>query len=94
MGQVTNRIVGHLGAVTLRDLSAARQRMWQTWPRANGRSPATRKAGLAVLTTALQKAWKCELMPSNPATLVDPPRTPRSRRRRARPTLDDPSLSP
>lgn len=60
VGQVANHVVGHLGAVTLRDLNAARIRQWQTWLRAHGHSAYTRKAALSVL----KKAWKYELIQS------------------------------
>jgi integrase len=80
VGQVNNHIVCYPEWRGLRDLSGAKVRNWQTWLRTNGRTANTRKAGLAVLKTALMKAWKFELIPTNPAQLVDPPRVRRQRR--------------
>lgn len=80
VGQVDNHIIDRLGAVELRTLSAAHVRTWQTWLRSHHRSAYTRKAALSVLKTALQQAWKLEVIPSNPAKLVDPPRISKARR--------------
>jgi len=68
------------GSVKKRANGSWRSRQWQTWLRTNGRSAYTRKASLSVLKTALMRAWKYELIPTNPAQLVDPPRISRTRR--------------
>jgi integrase len=80
VGQVNNHIICYPEWGSLRELSGAKVHNWQTWLRANGRTANTRKAALSVLKTALQKAWKFELIPTNPARLVDPPRVRRQRR--------------
>lgn len=84
--KVKHQIVPLLGHVRLRELSVMQLRQWLTTLSRQGASPNTRHDALAVLHTALERAVRYELIPGNPARLVDPPRV--HRERRAEITLD------
>lgn len=55
-------------------------RQWLSVLAKQGASPNLRRHALAVLKTALERAVRYELIPGNPARLVDPPRVHRERR--------------
>lgn len=78
--RVRFQIAPLLGAVRLRDLSAMHIRHWQATLDRQGASPSLRRRSLAILKTALERAVRYELLPANPAELVDPPMVHRSRR--------------
>ncbi len=84
--KVKHQILPLLGHVPLRELSVMQLRQWLAALARQGASPNTRRHALAVLKTALERAVRYELLPGNPARLVDPPRV--HRERRAEITLD------
>jgi len=78
--RVRFQIAPLIGAVRLRDLSAMHLRQWQAVLAKQGASPSLRRRSLAILKTALERAVRYELIATNPAKLVDPPRVERRRR--------------
>jgi len=78
--KVALHIVPHLGSIRLRELSVLHLRGWLSELAKQGASTNLRKHCLAVLKTALERAVRYELIPGNPARLIDPPRVRRSKR--------------
>lgn len=78
--RVRFQITPLLGGVRLRELSAMHIRQWQTTLAKQGAYPSLRRRSLAILKTALERAVRYELIPANPAKLVDPPTVQRTRR--------------
>jgi len=78
--RVKFQIAPLLGGVQLRDLSAMHLRQWQATLAKQGASPSLRRRSLAILKTALERAVRYELIPANPAKLVDSPTVQRRRR--------------
>jgi hypothetical protein len=78
--KVCFQITPLLGTVRLQDLSPMQIRQWLAILTQQGGSPSLRKDAHAVLNNALQRAVRYELLPSNPARVVDAPKVYRERR--------------